>query len=342
MIIKKIMPKSSIAKKRVAAYCRVSTLREDQVESFETQRRYYTDLIESHPEWEMVKIYADRHSATKAENRPGFQEMAADAQARKLDIILCKTISRFSRIGSTKVMEAAVIVVVFMTVSLLAQGMPLQEVSDTFMQGVKGAMPAIIILALAYPLNALSKEMGTANFIINSTAAFLQPKLLPFVIFIVSAIMAFATGSSWGTFAICLPIALPMAYSATGNETTMLVAACFAAVAGGGVFGDHCSPVSDKQVVGQSVANAGIQRPFVISTKMGFHVGKKRLFLCGFVCTTAAAAILFVNLPGRFCFETLNLAVIEQRHSLTNDLSNRIWGTMKFFHSNSVGRPTVL
>lgn len=97
MIIKKIMPKSSIAKKRVAAYCRVSTLREDQVESFETQRRYYTDLIESHPEWEMVKIYADRHSATKAENRPGFQEMAADAQARKLDIILCKSISRFSR-----------------------------------------------------------------------------------------------------------------------------------------------------------------------------------------------------------------------------------------------------
>jgi hypothetical protein len=50
------------------------------IESFETQRRYYTDLIESHPEWEMVKIYADRHSATKAENRPGFQEMAAVAQ----------------------------------------------------------------------------------------------------------------------------------------------------------------------------------------------------------------------------------------------------------------------
>lgn len=50
------------------------------IESFETQRRYYTDLIESHPEWEMVKIYADRHSATKAENRPEFQEMAAVAQ----------------------------------------------------------------------------------------------------------------------------------------------------------------------------------------------------------------------------------------------------------------------
>lgn len=159
------------------------------------------------------------------------------------------SLGTFAVLGSTKVMEAAVIVVFLMTISLLIQGMPLQEVSDTFMQGVKGAMPAIIILALAYPLNTLSKEMGTANFIINATESFLQPKLLPFVIFIVSAIMAFATGSSWGTFAICIPIALPMAYTVTGNNTTMLVAACFAAVAGGGVFGDHCSPVSDTTIL---------------------------------------------------------------------------------------------
>ena len=97
MIIKKIMPKIPSIKKRVAAYCRVSTLREDQEDSFETQRSCYSNMIENHPEWKLVKIYADRHSATKVENRPGFQEMVADAQARKLDIILCKSISRFSR-----------------------------------------------------------------------------------------------------------------------------------------------------------------------------------------------------------------------------------------------------
>lgn len=117
------------------------------------------------------------------------------------------------------------------------------------MAGVKGAMPAIILLALAYPLNSLSKEMGTANFIINFTESFLTPALLPAVIFIVSAIMAFATGSSWGTFAICMPIALPLAFNASGNEVTALVAMCFAAVAGGGVFGDHCSPVSDTTIL---------------------------------------------------------------------------------------------
>ena len=71
--------------------------------------------------------------------------------------------------------------------------MPLQEVSDTFMAGVKGAMSAIIILASAYPLNTLSKELGTANYIINVTQNFLTPALLPFIIFVVAAVMAFAT-----------------------------------------------------------------------------------------------------------------------------------------------------
>ena len=159
------------------------------------------------------------------------------------------SLGTFITLGSTKVMEASVIVVVFLSVSLLIQGMPLQEVSDTFMAGVKGAMPAIILLALAYPSNSLSKEMGTANFIINSTESFLTPALLPAVIFVVSAIMAFATGSSWGTFAICMPIALPLAFNASGSEVTTLVAMCFAAVAGGGVFGDHCSPVSDTTIL---------------------------------------------------------------------------------------------
>lgn len=164
-------------------------------------------------------------------------------------IFLGISVSTFYCFGSTKVMEAAVIVVILMSISLVLQGMKLEEMSNTFLLGVKGAMPAIIILGLAYPLNTLSKEMGTANYIINATSGFLTPSLLPFIIFLVASVMAFATGSSWGTFAICMPIALPMAYSASNNENSILVAACFAAVAGGGVFGDHCSPVSDTTIL---------------------------------------------------------------------------------------------
>ena len=61
--------------------------------------------------------------------------------------------------------------------------------------------------------------------------------------------MAFATGSSWGTFAICMPIALPLAFNMSGGELNPIVVAVFAAVAGGGVFGDHCSPLSDTTIL---------------------------------------------------------------------------------------------
>lgn len=97
MIVKRIERKVSTAKKRVAAYCRVSTQRNEQEESFETQKAYYEEHISRNPDWELVKIYSDKHSATSVKNRPGFQEMMADAKARKIDILLVKSISRFAR-----------------------------------------------------------------------------------------------------------------------------------------------------------------------------------------------------------------------------------------------------
>lgn len=171
-------------------------------------------------------------------------------------MLLVISIGCFIAIGSVKVLEAAVIVVLFMSVSFLVQGMSLQELNETFVEGVKGAMPAVLVLAVAYPLNALSGEMGTANFIINTTEVFLSPALLPAGIFIICAILSFATGTSWGTFAIAMPLALPMAFNASGNEVNLLVIACFAAVAGGGLFGDHCSPVSDTTIMSSMGAGA--------------------------------------------------------------------------------------
>lgn len=150
---------------------------------------------------------------------------------------------------SAKTMEAFLFVVILMTVSMMIQGIPFKEVMNTLTDGVKGAIPAVMLLALAYSVNALSSEMGTANYIISLTENFLTPHLLPAVIFAVAAIMSFATGSSWGTFAICMPIALPLAFSFTNDTMTPLIAASFAAVAGGGVFGDHCSPLSDTTVL---------------------------------------------------------------------------------------------
>ena len=84
--------------RNVAAYARVSTLAESQEESYETQVYFYTDYIRQQEGWHFIKVYADRGiSGTSAEKRPGFMEMIRDAEAGRIDLILCKSISRFSR-----------------------------------------------------------------------------------------------------------------------------------------------------------------------------------------------------------------------------------------------------
>lgn len=84
--------------KRVAAYCRVSTLTEEQQLSFETQRNYYRDLVEKNPDMVLVGIYADQgFSGLRAAGRKEFQRLIADCEADKIDMVLVKSISRFSR-----------------------------------------------------------------------------------------------------------------------------------------------------------------------------------------------------------------------------------------------------
>lgn len=186
---------------------------------------------------------------TNMEPYPGFKPRVFLNFLLPVFVIIVVAMSTYAAFKSAKTMEAFTLVVILMSISMMIQGIPFKEVMDTLTNGIKGALPAVILLALAYSVNGLSKTMGTANFIISVTQGLLTPHLLPAVIFIVSAVMAFATGSSWGTFAICMPIALPMAFNMTGGQVSTIVVAVFAAVAGGGVFGDHCSPLSDTTIL---------------------------------------------------------------------------------------------
>ena len=83
---------------RVAPYCRVSTMSEMQAESFEIQQQYYSECIAKHPNWVLVRIYADEGiSATSVKNRREFNQMIEDCQAGKIDMIITKSVSRFAR-----------------------------------------------------------------------------------------------------------------------------------------------------------------------------------------------------------------------------------------------------
>lgn len=169
-------------------------------------------------------------------------------------IVISVAIGTFIVLDSAKTMEAFLTAAVFLGIVMRLQGIPFNDIMKTATAGMKGVMPAIIILALAYSLNQLSENMGTADYIVEVTEGWLTPALLPAMTFMIAAVIAFSTGTSWGTFAIMMPLSVPVAFNFTGDTITPLVYATVAAVAGGGVFGDHCSPLSDTSVLASTGA----------------------------------------------------------------------------------------
>lgn len=147
------------------------------------------------------------------------------------------------------IVEAAMIIVILMSISFMIQGLKLADLNKVFLQGVKNAMPAVMVLAVAYPLNTLTQKMGAPEYLVGLTNSFMNPALLPVCIFLFCAVLSFATGTSWGTYAICIPIFMPIAFSVSNGQISAFALLCFSAIAGGGVFGDHCSPLSDTTIL---------------------------------------------------------------------------------------------
>ncbi len=165
-------------------------------------------------------------------------------------IIITTNISSFMLTGTAAVLESYVLSVTVLGIILWLQKVDnLQGIMFSVFSGMKGVMPAVVILALAYGINTVSQEMKTAEYIVETARDWLSPNLLPLLIFIISGLISFATGTSWGTYAIMVPIAMQLAYQFSGQVVDVTVYSSLAAVAGGGIFGDHCSPLSDTTVL---------------------------------------------------------------------------------------------
>lgn len=121
---------------------------------------------------------------------------------------------------------------------------------DIYLKGVSGMMLVAITLLLAWALSDIGRELGAAEYIADVAKAGLPAWMFPMVAFLLSAIISFATGSSWGTFAIMLPLVIPTAY---GIEAPMY--ACIGAVLSGGLFGDHSSPISETTILASTGAS---------------------------------------------------------------------------------------
>ncbi|MFB0515061.1 MAG: Na+/H+ antiporter NhaC family protein [Candidatus Neomarinimicrobiota bacterium] len=125
-----------------------------------------------------------------------------------------------------------------------------QAYLDLSFRGMGGMIPVVALLILAFALGNTVRELGTGDYVAHIIGGVAGSKVAVVGLFLLACLMAFATGTSWGTFALMVPIAVPLAAALDGSLPLYL-----AAVLGGGVFGDHCSPISDTTII-SSMASA--------------------------------------------------------------------------------------
>ena len=142
---------------------------------------------------------------------------------------------------------------------LLATGqriLKMQEAIEAWAGGMRAMLVAIVILVLAWSLGAATEAVGTAQWVshILETAGF-PLRLLPVSVFAAAAVIEFATGTSWATMAILVPLVIPLAVTLGGGEHYTVLLGTISSVLAGAIFGDHCSPISDTTVL-SSMASA--------------------------------------------------------------------------------------
>jgi Na+/H+ antiporter NhaC len=193
----------------------------------------------------------------------------------------------------------------------------IKEASEALKEGIGSMVPALLILTMAWSIGTIIKAspeeggLGLAAFLSEAVVAGGFPlALVPMIVFALSALIAFSTGTSWGTFAIMIPITMPIIAGLSQAKGLDLVGTANAmflgvsAVLGGSVFGDHASPISDTTILSSTGASCphlehvGTQMPYAlfvaICSMVGFLLGG--LFLNAVVAWIGAVALFIVGM----------------------------------------------
>ena len=144
---------------------------------------------------------------------------------------------------------------VAVALSVAQRTLTLEESIDAWLSGMRAMLLAMIILTLAWSLGAVTEAIGTAPYLSQILEGRVALRLLPVIVFATAAAMSFATGTSWGTMAILLPLVVPLSVSLGGYTDTgpdlqyTILLGNISSVLAGAIFGDHCSPISDTTVL---------------------------------------------------------------------------------------------
>ncbi len=167
--------------------------------------------------------------------------------------------------------------------------LPFDEAMSSLIKGFEAMVPAILILTLAWTLKSMTDSLGAATYVsdvVSSSAGHLQ-MLLPAIIFVVAALLAFATGTSWGTFGILIPICVAV-FPAAAPLRVISISACMA----GAVCGDHISPISDTTIMAS--AGASCKHVHHVSSQLPYALTVATVSFFTFIVAGFAQSLGFV------------------------------------------------
>ncbi|MCZ2257733.1 Na+/H+ antiporter NhaC family protein [Sporosarcina sp. G11-34] len=205
---------------------------------------------------------------------------------------------------STAYLFAAITIIILM---LFYKVKKFGEIFDIYTAGMQKMVYVSVTLVLAWALGKVINEMGTAMFLVEAMKGNVPAFIIPAILFAVGAGMAIASGTSWGTFAIMIPIAIPMAVALDAH---LLV--CIGAVLSGGIFGDHCSPISDTTIL--SSTGAGADHIDHVKTQFPYALLNATIAFIGFVVAgITGSALTLILTVGLLITAVIVLSEIQNR-----------------------------
>lgn len=166
--------------------------------------------------------------------------------------------------GASAVLYAVVLSILIL-MGMMTYQRRVSGFSSDLAQGVLDMVSAATIMMMAFAIGSVCRDLHTGQYVSQIVGEVIPRWCIPASIFVVSSVVSFSTGTSWGTFSIMMPIAIPLA-----QEMTIPLVMCISAVLGGGVFGDHCSPISDTSVLSSMaskcnhMAHVNTQLPYAL------------------------------------------------------------------------------
>ncbi|NQZ10049.1 MAG: sodium:proton antiporter, partial [Algicola sp.] len=176
--------------------------------------------------------------------------------------LICIAVGTFIAWGTPNINWAFATALIMSGLIASFKGMAINELVEGISDGLKSVVLASVLLMLAITIGAISKEIGGAIFLVEQLGKQIPYWILPLFLQLMTMLIAFSTGSSWGTYAIAFPLAMPLAWAvgqSQGLENPVLyLSVCFATVLNGSVYGDQCSPISDTTILSSMTTGADL------------------------------------------------------------------------------------